>query len=104
MLLALEFNKNLNRKTESEVIFDLLSHIGSLFLIRNKVRTRLALALGLRIGFKKSKQIKTVSKITFKTQIVFRHAKNADNNHLASIGHHTEVEETINRSASKQIT
>ena len=91
MLLALEFNKNLNRKTESEVIFDLLSHIGSLFLIRNKVRTRLALALSLRIGFKKSQQIKTVSKITFKTQIVFRHAKNADNNHLASIGHHTQA-------------
>ena len=74
------------------------------FLIRNKVRTRLALALGLRIEFKKSQQIKAVSKITLKTQIVFRHAKNADNNHLASIGHHTEVEETINRSASKQIT
>ena len=72
-----------------EVILDFLLHIGSLFVIGNEVKTCLALGLGLKIGFKKSQQIKTVSKITPETQIVFQRSKNAGNNHLAAMGHHT---------------
>ena len=72
----------------------MLLHIGSLFVIGNEVKTCLALGLGLKIGIKKSQQIKTVSKITFETQIVFQRSKNAGNNHLAAMGHHTSVNYT----------